>query len=1169
MLCNNRKQKITFEKSNNSTQIPSKWSAPVASSTGVCRIVRGAFRSFDIYFAASQIGCHNAFASAGDSQWISSELPCFPQEIPQTTNDVKSAVLPLESPLVRRKVKKSIRNAQLTDQVARILQKRREEETRKRTQVPRVALGKKRFPLSLLSVGMQLMGRIIRVKPFGVWVDVGCYQNGLVHLKDLSSEWIESPLSHFSAGDTQRVTVKFVDTEKHILGLSLLPPLPVPLTALSASSLSSESRCPVASFSVEDRVGGYVKRITSLGCFLDIGATVDAFLHIRDADPSLYCKRSPYKDASDLFHRGMYFKQVFVSAVDISRQRIRVSTRSWEKELNLRLDFGLETREEQENYASTTDGILFDPSTLPCNENFKERPKAVGYFQAFGTRRMLPSSHREDPPLFSPSSSSSFPDRISSSSSSSSFPDRISSSSSSSSSFPDRISSSSSSSSSFPDRISSSSSSSSFPDRISSSSSSSSYGVSKTYSSPSSASTQISTPCMYTPPIHTSPPPSLEKRFPEEEDISFEEAVLKNLQRIAESEGKTFSSTPLNTATFLQNLDAWDADTEVAMTLLFNSKSDTWKSALKEKFEYSSMDVKRSHAMKRKKSTMTSSNKFVCPSQSFSSEISQSIDAPHENISLSYPHTLQNTEKNNEIIDDEGFHRMMIYQNDNILEENKMPSSVSSCENLTEDTKNSVSATDKEDLKIPILSNFPLFETFSDPNKENYPAVVSPGKINLNSNIWRSQRPYQDALTAFISEVDVDEEKTTTEERITEEKRIIADKLLNFTNKERVLDGTHSTLQRSSAMPSSSSSSWNSSTYLPSLLKRSAAHTENFMRGNVTISENSSSFTDTLQSPLAFDTENISSSSQFSGQEKHPLSQFEPKEEDLNVGKYLKLMAFENSRELLLPLRYDDFIQEIKASFPSLLSHSLVQGFTKCLQALENLNLTHFRYARGLLFWKGKERRIERVMGMVGKSWRMWFEEEMSLVLLRVEKALSMHEKGISDTLISLPSLSETIPMQEKLFLAKYVQNVLNHRLPDTVEDGNRWPAQYLQQHFSEIAQNVFSRNAMKSASFTLPSKYAFGSAPCQGTLLCTFMQMTKRKNISESFNKMFKSVHNSYWKTRKIEALLSDIRFQELLRHARIDTKFLELQSVDLEALENLPKMMLRQRAHSLNHRN
>lgn len=68
--------------------------------------------------------------------------------------------------------------------------------------------------------GMKLEGVVTNVTAFGAFVDIGVHQDGLVHLSELSDNYVSDPASVVKAGDRLQVTVIGVDRERGRISLS-------------------------------------------------------------------------------------------------------------------------------------------------------------------------------------------------------------------------------------------------------------------------------------------------------------------------------------------------------------------------------------------------------------------------------------------------------------------------------------------------------------------------------------------------------------------------------------------------------------------------------------------------------------------------------------------------------------------------------------------------------------------------------------------------------------------------------------------------------------------------------------------------------------------------------------------------------------------------------------
>lgn len=75
--------------------------------------------------------------------------------------------------------------------------------------------------LADLKAGMELTGTVRNVIDFGVFVDIGVHQDGLVHISELSDRFVRHPSDIVKVGDIVTVYVKDVDTAKKRISLSM------------------------------------------------------------------------------------------------------------------------------------------------------------------------------------------------------------------------------------------------------------------------------------------------------------------------------------------------------------------------------------------------------------------------------------------------------------------------------------------------------------------------------------------------------------------------------------------------------------------------------------------------------------------------------------------------------------------------------------------------------------------------------------------------------------------------------------------------------------------------------------------------------------------------------------------------------------------------------------
>ena len=72
-----------------------------------------------------------------------------------------------------------------------------------------------------LKPGMVLTGTVRNVIDFGVFVDIGVHQDGLVHISQVCNKFIKHPSDAVAVGDVVKVVVLDVDEKKHRISLSM------------------------------------------------------------------------------------------------------------------------------------------------------------------------------------------------------------------------------------------------------------------------------------------------------------------------------------------------------------------------------------------------------------------------------------------------------------------------------------------------------------------------------------------------------------------------------------------------------------------------------------------------------------------------------------------------------------------------------------------------------------------------------------------------------------------------------------------------------------------------------------------------------------------------------------------------------------------------------------
>lgn len=90
-----------------------------------------------------------------------------------------------------------------------------------RDNLPKPILRKDVLELKDLIPGMELTGTVRNVIDFGVFVDIGVHQDGLVHISEVANRRLKHPSEVLKVGDTVKVVVLSVDEKRHRISLSM------------------------------------------------------------------------------------------------------------------------------------------------------------------------------------------------------------------------------------------------------------------------------------------------------------------------------------------------------------------------------------------------------------------------------------------------------------------------------------------------------------------------------------------------------------------------------------------------------------------------------------------------------------------------------------------------------------------------------------------------------------------------------------------------------------------------------------------------------------------------------------------------------------------------------------------------------------------------------------
>ena len=90
-----------------------------------------------------------------------------------------------------------------------------------RDELPAPILRKDVLEMKDLRPGMELTGTVRNVIDFGVFVDIGVHQDGLVHISEVCSKRLRHPSEMVKVGDVVKVVVLNVDEKRHRISLSM------------------------------------------------------------------------------------------------------------------------------------------------------------------------------------------------------------------------------------------------------------------------------------------------------------------------------------------------------------------------------------------------------------------------------------------------------------------------------------------------------------------------------------------------------------------------------------------------------------------------------------------------------------------------------------------------------------------------------------------------------------------------------------------------------------------------------------------------------------------------------------------------------------------------------------------------------------------------------------
>jgi len=180
-----------------------------------------------------------------------------------------------------------------------------------------------KYQISDLQVDMELDGVIRSTTKYGAFVDVGCSTDGLVHVSQLSSSYVENVEDVVKTGDNVKVRIIAVNADKNEFSLSMKPAEEAGKSG-SARKPGSDDRVSWNTFKFDPKtfVAGKVVSVTDYGAFVDVNGPTDGMVHISELSESRVESVDSILSVGDEI-------EVRITDADQGRRRISLSMVEW------------------------------------------------------------------------------------------------------------------------------------------------------------------------------------------------------------------------------------------------------------------------------------------------------------------------------------------------------------------------------------------------------------------------------------------------------------------------------------------------------------------------------------------------------------------------------------------------------------------------------------------------------------------------------------------------------------------------------------------------------------------------------------------------------------------------------------------------------------------------
>jgi len=186
------------------------------------------------------------------------------------------------------------------------------DKTRKRVLVSRRVIldrerdAQRKESVGRLSTGMRVSGKVVRVEPFGAFVDLGGGLEGMVHVSNISRKRTENATQAVAIGDSERAMILEIKEGGKRIGIG---------TKQLEADPWDEMAQRIAPGQV---ITGKIVRVMDFGAFIELLPGIEGLLHVSQVS------KERVRRAQDVLKVGAEFA-VRVQSVDTQQKRISLS----------------------------------------------------------------------------------------------------------------------------------------------------------------------------------------------------------------------------------------------------------------------------------------------------------------------------------------------------------------------------------------------------------------------------------------------------------------------------------------------------------------------------------------------------------------------------------------------------------------------------------------------------------------------------------------------------------------------------------------------------------------------------------------------------------------------------------------------------------------------------